>query len=55
MNNSSVHMTNEISREELIKTFEILHEKGLLSYNELQNAISLSIKRYKSINQLNLQ
>lgn len=45
---------NEISREELIKTFEILFNKGLINKDELQKAIMLANERYKSFNQIKI-
>ena len=63
MNNNSDNLNNlnqytldfnnqEISREELIKTFEILYKKGLINNSELQRAISISNSKYKSIRQI---
>ena len=47
----------EVSREELIKTFEILYNKGLISQDELQRAIATTIQRYKtnSTNGINIK
>ena len=39
----------EVCKEELIKTFEILHNKGLINKSELQRAIMLANEKYKSI------
>lgn len=55
MNENNIYISNEISREELIKTFEILFEIQLINAKELQNAISLITDRYKTINQLKLK
>jgi hypothetical protein len=41
----------EIRREELIKVFEILYEKKLISNSELQHAILITNEKYKSENQ----
>ena len=42
----------EVSREELINTFEILYEKGLIKKNELQRAITITNNKYKSLKQI---
>lgn len=51
--NKNIYITNEVSREELIKTFEILYDKQLINYSELQRATMLTNERYKPISQLN--
>ena len=38
----------EVSREELIKTFSILYDKGLISQSELQQAITIANEKYKT-------
>ena len=46
----NIHIKDqEISREELIKTFEILYEKKLINYDELQRAIAVVNELYISI------
>lgn len=52
--NKNNNENNEVSREELIKTFELLFEQGLIDKTELQNAISLANEKYKSINQIKI-
>lgn len=47
--------SNEVSREELIKTFEILFDKQLINRSELQHAIFIINERYKAINQLKIK
>lgn len=42
----------EISQEELIKTFEIIHNHGLISKGELNRAISIVRNEYKSMKQI---
>lgn len=42
----------EVRREELIKVFEILYEKKLISNSELQHAILIANEKYKSENQI---
>lgn len=51
---NSNNENNEVSREELIKVFELLFEQGLIDKTELQNAISLANEKYKSINQIKI-
>lgn len=49
----SIHINNqEVSREELIKTFELLYEKNLINKDELNAAIVVANEKYKSINSL---
>ena len=52
-NNSDKYISDlsnqEVSKEELINTFEILHKKGLINRSELQRAINMANKKYKSI------
>lgn len=48
--NNNIHIDiQETGREELIKIFEILHEKGLINQRELQMSISLANEKYKSV------
>lgn len=48
--NDNLHINNqEISREELIKAFEILFENKLINKSELQRAIALTNEKYRSI------
>ena len=42
----------ELSREELVNTFEILHKKGLINRSELQRAITVANNNYKSMRQI---
>lgn len=42
----------EVSREELIKVFELLHEKKLITRGELQRAITIANNKYKSMRQI---
>ena len=42
----------EVSREELIKVFELLHEKRLITRGELQRAITIANNKYKSMRQI---
>lgn len=51
---NSNNENNEVSREELIKAFELLFKQGLIDKTELQNAISLANEKYKSINQIKI-
>ena len=46
-NLDNLHNNQEVSREELIHAFEILHEKGLINKGELQRAIILTNQRHK--------
>lgn len=55
LNEYNSYISNEVTREDLIRTFELLYDKKLITINELQYAISLATERYKSINQLKLQ
>ena len=48
--NDNLHISNqEVSREELIKAFEILYENKLINQSELQRAVTLTNERYRSI------
>lgn len=54
LNKTTLHIDDqEVSREELIKAFEILFENKLINKNELQRVITLANERYKSIKIIN--
>lgn len=53
LNKYTLNFNNqEVSKEELINVFEILHEKGLIKKNELQRAITMANNKYKSLRQI---
>lgn len=53
MDKNILHINNqEVSREELIKTFEILFDNGLINKSELQRAITIANNKYKSLRQI---
>jgi methionyl-tRNA synthetase len=51
----NIQTSKEVSREELIKVFEILYDKGLINQSELQYAISTANKKYKSASQIEIK
>lgn len=53
LNKYTLNFNNqEVSKEELINVFEILHKKGLIKKNELQRAITMANNKYKSLRQI---
>ena len=53
LNKYTLNFNNqEVSKEELINVFEILHKKGLINKSELQRAITIANNKYKSLRQI---